>query len=53
MKAVQTEVKQSIQGTSSEGKETGSQISDLEQKKEINIQLEQNKETTQKKVGEA
>ena len=28
----------------SEGKETGTQINDLEQKEEINIQLEQNEE---------
>ena len=33
------------QGTNSEGKETGTQINDLEQKEAMNIQLEQNKET--------
>ena len=34
-----------IQGTNSEGKETGTQINNLEQKEEINIQLTQNEET--------
>ena len=33
------------QGTNSDGKETGTQINDLEQKKERNIQPEQNEET--------
>ena len=33
-----------IQGTNSEGKETGTQINDLEQKEEINTQPEQNEE---------
>ena len=45
MKAVQSEIKKNIQGTNSEGKETGSQIKDLEQKEEINIQPEQIEET--------
>ena len=40
MKATQSEIKQNIQGTNSEGKETGTQINHLEQKEEINIQLE-------------
>ena len=34
-----------IQGTNREGKETGTQINNLEQKEEINIQPEQNEET--------
>ena len=38
MKAIQSETKQNIQGTNSEGKEIGTQINDLEQKEEINIQ---------------
>ena len=51
MKATQSEIKQNIQGTNSEGKETGTQINDLEQKEEINIQPEQNEETRiQKKM---
>ena len=38
--AMQNEIKENIQGTNSEGKETGTQINDLEQKEEINIQLD-------------
>ena len=34
-----------IQGANSEGKETGTQINNLDQKEEINIQPEQNEET--------
>ena len=54
VKITQSEIKQNIQGTNSEGKETGTQINNLEQKEEINIQLEQNEETRiHKKQGEA
>ena len=53
VKAMKTEIKKNIQGTNSEGKETGTQINDLEQKEEINIQPEQNEETrTQKNENE-
>ena len=45
MKAMQSEVKQNIQGTNSEGKETRTQINNLEQKEEINIQPGRNEET--------
>ena len=45
VKAVQSEIKENIQGINSEGKETGIQISGLEQKEEINIQPENNEET--------
>ena len=45
MKAIQNEIKENIQGTKSEEKETRNQINDLEQKEEINIQPEQNEET--------
>ena len=45
MKAVQSEIKENIQGTSSEGKKTRTQIYGLEQKEEIIIQPEQNEET--------
>ena len=45
MKAMESEIKKNIQGTNSEGKETGTQINNLEQKEEINIQPEQNEET--------
>ena len=37
VKDMQSEIKKNIQGTNSEGKETGTQINDLEQKEEINI----------------
>ena len=51
VKAMQSEVKKNIQGTNSQGKETRTQINDLEQKEEINIQPEQNEETIiQKKM---
>ena len=54
VKAMQSEIKKNIQGTNTEGKETGAQINNLEQKEEINIQPEQNEETRiQKKWGEA
>ena len=53
VKAMQTEIKKNMQGTNSEGKETGTQINDLEQKEEIKIQPKQNEETRiQKKWGE-
>ena len=45
MKATQSEIKQNIPGINSEGKETGTQINNLDQKEEINIQPEQNEET--------
>ena len=45
MKVTQSEIKQNIQGANSEGKETGTQINDLDQKKEINIQPEKNGDT--------
>ena len=45
MKAVKSEIKENVQGTNSKGKETGIQINGLEQKEEINIQVEQNEET--------
>ena len=45
VKAMQSEIKQNIQGTKSKGKESGTTINDLEQKEEINIQPEQNEET--------
>ena len=45
MKAMKNEIKENIQGTNSDGKETGTQINDLDQEEEINIQSEQNEET--------
>ena len=44
-KAIQSGIKKNIQGTNSEGKKTGTQINNLEQKEDINIQPEQNEET--------
>ena len=52
MKDTQNEIKQNIQGTNSDRKETRSQINDLEQKEEINSQLEQNEETRIQKSEE-
>ena len=40
VKALQSEIRKNIQGTNSEGKETETQINDLKQKKERNIQPE-------------
>ena len=45
VKAMQSEIKKNVQGTNSEGNETGTQINGLEQKEERNIQPEQNEET--------
>ena len=45
MKAMLRETKENVQGTNSDGKETGTQINNLEQKKEINIQPEKNEGT--------
>ena len=45
MKAMLRETKENVQGTNSDGKETGTQINGLEQKEERNIQPEKNEET--------
>ena len=50
--AMKRETKENVQGTNSEGKETGTQINDLEQKEEINIQPEQKEETRMQKNEE-
>ena len=51
MKDTQSEIKQNIEGSNSDKKGTRTQINDLEQKEEINMQLEQNEETRiQKKM---
>ena len=39
VKAMKSEIKENVQETNSEGKETGTQINDLYQKEEINSQL--------------
>ena len=54
MKAILRETKANVQGTNSDGKETGTQINSVDQKEERNIQPEKNEETrTQKNWGEA
>ena len=45
MKPMKSEIKENVQGTNSEGKETGTRINDLDQKEDIHIQPEQNEET--------
>ena len=40
-----SEIKENVQGTNSDGKETGTQNQWLDQKEEINIQPQQNEET--------
>ena len=51
-KDTQSEIKQNIQGTISDRKETRTQSNDLEQKEKINIHPEQNKETRIQKSEE-
>ena len=53
MKAIQSEIKENIQGTNSEGKEIQTQISNLEQREEINIHPEHNEETRIQKSKES
>ena len=54
VKAMLRETKENVQGTNSDGKETGTQINSVDQKEERNIQPEQNEETRiQKKWGKA
>ena len=45
MKAMLRETKENVQGTNSDGKETGTQINGADQKEKINIQPEKNEET--------
>ena len=45
MKAMLRETKENLQGTSNDGKETGTQINSVNQKEERNIQSEKNEET--------
>ena len=45
MKDIQSEIKQNVQRTNSDRKETRTQSNDLDQKKKINIHPEQNEET--------
>ena len=45
MKAMKSEIKENVQGTNSDEKETGTQINGVDQKEERNIQPEKNEET--------
>ena len=45
MKAMLREMKENVQGTNSDGKETGTQINSVDQKEERNIQPKKNEET--------
>ena len=45
VKAMKSEMKENVQGTNSDGKETGSQINGVDQKEERNIQPEKKEET--------
>ena len=45
MKPMRRETKENVQGTNSDGKETGTQINSVDQKEERNIQPEKNEET--------
>ena len=45
MKAMLSETKENVQGSNSDGKETGTQINHVEQKEEWNIQPGKNEET--------
>ena len=49
---MKSEIKENVQGTNSEGKETGIQINSLDQKEEITIRPEQNEETRIRKNEE-
>ena len=52
MKAVLRETKENVQGTNSDGKETGTQINCVDHKEETNIQAEKNEETRIRKNEE-
>ena len=52
MKAMLTETKENVQGTNSDGKETGTQINGVDQKEERNIQPENNEATRIQKKEE-
>ena len=45
VKALKSEIKENVQGTNTDGKETGTQTNGVDQKDERNIQPEKNEET--------
>ena len=49
VKDMKSEIKENVQGTNSDGKETGTQINSLDQNKEINLHSEHNEETRNEK----
>ena len=53
MKAMVRERKENVQGTNSDGKETGTRINGMDQKEERNIQPEKNEETRIQKHEES
>ena len=53
LKGMLRETKENVQGTSSDGKETGTQLNSVDQKEERNIQPEKNEETRIPKKWEA
>ena len=52
MKVMLSKIKENVQGTNSDGKETGTQINGVDQKEERNIQPEKNEETRLQKNEE-
>ena len=52
MKPMLREAKENVQGTTSDAKETGTQINSVDQKEERNIQTEKNEETRTRKNEE-
>ena len=50
VKAMQSEMKRNVQGINSEGKETWTQINNLEQRRKKNFQPQQNEETRIQKM---
>ena len=52
VKAMKSEIKENVQGTNSDRKETGTQINGVDQKEERNIQPELNEETRTQKSEE-
>ena len=50
MNAMLRETKENVQGTNSDGKETGTQINGVDQKEQRNIQPEKNEETRIQKM---
>ena len=52
VKAMKSEIKENVQRTNTEGKETGTQINGVDQKEERNTQPEQNEETRIQKTEE-